>query len=364
MTKRGAAAAESRYKKLRVDVDRDLFNQGWIEIDVGDSPPVGTPIEYVDLFAGAGGICCGLRQAGFKKLLSNEIDKDASATLRHNFPDSRHFEGSIEHLDLASELPDIHHRPLPLVIGGPPCQGFSVAGFRRDDDPRNRMVDHFLRVVRELKPWFVVIENVPGILTLAGGKYRQAVIDTLGELGYAASVRILEAAEFGVPQMRARAFFVANRLGLPNPYPKPQLARERFVPIETAIADLADLQADPSTNHEWTRHSAEMELRISEVPPGGSLYSTFRDAWKRQHMGVPSMTIKENHGGTHIHPWKNRVLSAREMARLQSFPDDYFFRGTMKRAMWQIGNAVPPRLAQVLGLALRPSILSALELGG
>jgi DNA (cytosine-5)-methyltransferase 1 len=94
--------------------------------------------------------------------------------------------------------------------------------------------------------------------------------------------------------------------------------------------------------------------RIAKVPPGGSLYETFFDAFKRQYPGLPSMTIKENHGGTHIHPHLNRVISAREMARLQTFPDDFIFEGTMKKAMWQIGNAVPPRLAQVIGFALIP----------
>ena len=109
-------------------------------------------------------------------------------------------------------------------------------------------------------------------------------------------------------------------------------------------------------NHEWTAHSKKFENRISRVPPGGSLYKTFRDAFKRQHKGVPSMAVKENHGGTHIHYEKNRVLSARELARLQTFPDSFIFEGTMKRAYWQIGNAVPCLLAKHIALAIKSQI--------
>jgi DNA (cytosine-5)-methyltransferase 1 len=358
---RGSADAESRYTKLRLEIDQDLFNQNWQEIDVQSVRPCSERFEYIDLFSGAGGISCGLRMAGLTKLLSIEVDHDASATIRRNFPTSTHVEGLIENLNLFEHLPDLEPGNVPLVIGGPPCQGFSVAGFRRRDDPRNRMCEHFLRIVQEVQPWFVVIENVPGILTLADGKFKETVIAVLHDLGYEASVRILEAAEFGVPQLRARAVFVANRFGLRNPYPKPFLTKEHYVPIEAAISDLEGRPADPKINHEWTRHSKAMEARLAEVRPGGSLYPSFRDAWKRQHLGVPSMTVKENHGGTHIHPRLNRVLSAREMARLQTFPDDYIFAGTMKRAMWQIGNAVPPVLAKHIGLALVPSFRAIQE---
>lgn len=357
MKLRGAAAAESRYKKLRVTIDEDLFNQDWCEVDIRQPSDISAPIDFIDLFSGAGGISCGLRLAGFRKRFSNEIDPDASATIRRNHPDSAHFEGPIEELDLGRDYPEVLRGPLPLLIGGPPCQGFSVAGYRRPDDPRNRMVEHFLRIVRQTRPWFVVIENVPGILTLSDGKFRQAVFATLESMGYKVSVRILEAAEYGVPQMRSRAIFIANRAGLTNPYPKATRSRDEFVPIEAAIADLEGMPPNPEINHEWTKHSKEFEQRIAAVAPGGSLYETFRDAFKRQHLGVPSMTVKENHGGTHIHPRLNRVISAREMARLQSFPDDYIFSGRMKRVMWQVGNAVPPRLAQAIGLALRPTLL-------
>ena len=196
------------------------------------------------------------------------------------------------------------------------------------------------------------MENVPGILTIDKGNVKNLMINEFEKLGYKTSVRILEAAEFVVPQFRTRAIFIGNRINLKNPYPKPILEKDEFIPIESAINDLEKLSRDPLINHEWTDHSNDFISRISKVKPGMSLYRNFKDAYKRQYLGVPSMTIKENHGGTHIHPTLNRVISVREMARLQTFPDSFFFEGTMKRGMWQVGNAVPVKLAKYLGLSI------------
>ena len=141
---------------------------------------------------------------------------------------------------------------------------------------------------------------------------------------------------------------------MPNPYPQAQLNQEEYKPIESAISDLPEYTRISEINHEWTKHSQEYMERLAQVPPGGSLYTKYVDAFKRQYPGKPSMTVKENHGGTHIHPYLNRVISAREMARLQTFPDSFIFEGSMKKAMWQIGNAVPPRLSECIGYALIP----------
>jgi DNA (cytosine-5)-methyltransferase 1 len=201
------------------------------------------------------------------------------------------------------------------------------------------------------------MENVPGILTMQDGKVRNAIVEAFRDAGYEnVSVAVLEAATYGAAQIRPRAIFIANRFGLPNPFPKPILSESQYVPIETAIDDLPAWTTIPELNHEWTKHSPQFMERISKVPPGGSLYPSYYDAFKRQYPGLPSMTIKENHGGSHIHPTLNRCISAREMARLQTFPDSFVFEGSMKKAMWQIGNAVPPRLAEVIGLALAPMI--------
>ena len=305
----------------------------------------------------------GFEQSGYVALASVEISEIASATYRSNFPNCQHFCVDISELDPSVLLRETHSKnTIHLVVGGPPCQGFSVAGQRDPNDQRNTLFTQFVRVVDQVKPWYVVLENVPGILTMKGGAVRDAIKQAFHQIGYPyMSVAVLESASYGVPQIRPRAILIANRFGLENPYPKPQLTPDRYRSIESAINDLPDYTPIPEINHQWTRHSTAYMERLAKVPPGGSLYDSYLDAFKRQYPGLPSMTIKENHGGTHIHPHLNRVISAREMARLQSFPDSFIFEGTMKKAMWQIGNAVPPRLAQCIALALRPSLRRASE---
>lgn len=355
----GARDAVSRYSGLKQNLDNDkIYNGNWFEIDTTKVNDKSLPINFIDLFSGAGGIAVGVRSAGFKKIASVEIDEDASNTIRKNFPESAHFEMPIE--NLSEEMIDevLRGKKINVVFGGPPCQGFSVAGLRRPHDPRNILFREYIRVVKHLQPEFVVLENVPGILTMENGKVYQEIIKQFHEIGYPdMTVRILEAATFGVPQLRTRAIFIANRLGLKNPYPKTIFERKNYKTIESAIDDLKFVPRFGVPNHEWTRHSEEFEERISKVPHGGSLYETFRDAFKRQYKGVPSMTVKENHGGCHIHYELNRVLSAREMARLQTFPDDFIFTGTFKRVYWQVGNAVPCLMAKHIALAVKDCLV-------
>jgi DNA (cytosine-5)-methyltransferase 1 len=344
-----------RYERLKRDSQADFDDEFKVFVDVNESSTPSQTYRFIDLFCGAGGITKGLSMASFQPVASVEISPIASATHLRNFPSCIHYCGDIKNYHPGKLLNLEEQGEIHLVSGGPPCQGFSVAGKRDPNDVRNILFREFIRVVAEIRPWYVVMENVPGILTMKGGAVRSAIIEAFEEIGYPnMSVTVLESADYGVPQFRPRAIFVANRFGLDNPYPKPQLTPDQYRPIESAISDLPPSTPIKAINHEWTRHSKQYMERIAKVPPGGSLYETFFDAFKRQYPGLPSMTIKENHGGTHIHPHLNRVISAREMARLQTFPDDFIFEGTMKKAMWQIGNAVPPRLAQVIGFALIP----------
>lgn len=344
-----------RYEGVRRKLENDTSDPAKVFIEFSDTRSPGNGFNFIDLFCGAGGITCGLSHAGLIPKAAVEIVEIACDTHHRNFPNCKLHRGSIADFGpksfLGSDFENIH-----IVSGGPPCQGFSVAGYRDPKDARNQLFKEFIRVVSEVRPWYVVMENVPGILTLANGTFYHDIIQAYKDIGYTVSVAVLEAADFGVPQIRARAIFIANRFGWANPFPKPQLTPATYRPIESGLVGLSSDTPDPAINHEWTRHSEKMIERISAVPPGGSLYESFFDAWKRQYPGVPSMTIKENHGGTHIHPHLNRVLSAREMARLQTFPDDFLFCGSMKKAMWQIGNAVPPRLAEVIGKTLLPSL--------
>jgi len=342
-----SAAGSGRYGRLR----RELCDPHQIWVDVADVPPPSDPPNFIDLFSGAGGMTLGFENAGYRAVASAEIDPVASATHERNFPNCRHFCGDVASFD--PRLWTAGAGPIHLVVGGPPCQGFSVAGNNDPDDPRNYLFTQFVRVVDELQPAYVVMENVPRIATVGGGAFVRRIREAFADIGYGnVSLAILESADYGVAQFRPRAIFVANRLGLKNPYPSPLLTPDRHKSIESAISDLQGRDRDPAIRHEWTRHSPEFVERISRVEPGKSLYRSYADAYKRQYPGRPSMTVKENHGGTHIHPHLNRTISVREMARLQSFPDSFAFEGTMKKAMWQVGNAVPPRLAECVGKAL------------
>lgn len=346
-----------RYERLQRELEtceNDPYKI-FVEIESSRQPHGKYKYKFVDLFCGAGGMTQGFVQAGFQPIASVEVNEIASATHNKNFPQCHHFCGDIEKFNSQKWLAQIGSPEVHLVIGGPPCQGFSVAGKRNPHDPRNRLFYEFVRVVSEIRPWYVVMENVPGILTIKNGTVRQEICRAFASIGYShVSIAILESAAYGVPQIRPRAIFIANRLGMVNPYPKALLLPHQYKPIESAISDLPEYTPIPEINHEWTRHSPEYMERIAQVPPGGSLYEKYLDAFKRQYLGLPSMTVKENHGGTHIHPYLNRVISAREMARLQTFPDTFVFAGSMKKAMWQIGNAVPPRLAECIGYALIP----------
>ena len=343
-----------RYERLQRELEENDDNPYKIYVDVQKPDQPSLKYNFLDLFSGAGGITQGLSEAGFKAVASVEINPIASATHNRNFPNCHHFCGDIQEFKSEEWLKQIDHNSIHIISGGPPCQGFSVAGKRDPNDPRNRLFYEFIRVVAEVKPWYIVMENVPGILTLKKGKVKQAIFDAFNSIGYFTSVAILESAAYKVAQIRPRAIFIANRFGFKNPYPQPQLLPEQYLSIESAISDLPEYSRIPEINHEWTRHSKEYMERIAKVPPGGSLYKTYADAFKRQYPEKPSMTVKENHGGTHIHPYLNRVISAREMARLQTFPDSFIFEGSMKKAMWQIGNAVPPLLAKNIGYALIP----------
>lgn len=352
MSKKIGKHRRSRYTRMMENLKEEYTN--CFEVDTKDLDLKDSSFNFIDLFAGAGGLSLGLTQAGFNKLVDVEILEHAGKTLKTNFPDSLHYSGDIEDFIVKDY---INNKPVHLVVGGPPCQGFSVAGKRNPKDMRNFLFKEFHRVVEETNPYFFILENVPGIITLDKGQFYHDIIKGFEDLGYSVSVRILEAADYGVPQLRTRAIFIGNRLGLDNPYPKQLFTPNEYKSIDYAIDDLVNLDMDPTINHVWTNHSKKFIERLSHVKPGESLYETFADAYKRQRIGEPSMTVKENHGGTHVHYSLDRCISAREMARLQSFPDDFFFEGTHKESFIQIGNAVPPLMAKHIGLAILKSII-------
>jgi DNA (cytosine-5)-methyltransferase 1 len=346
-----------RLKGLRYKVEQQPKNYNKEFVDSTKIKPSKNKFNCVDLFTGAGGNSLGLRDAGFTGLLSVEMVEDASETYKMNFPESTHFGEDIRKISKKRILNAVGDKTVHVMAAGFPCQGFSTAGKQDLMDERNSLYKQVVRFAKILKPWYLIMENVPGIINMGEGQFIDSIISDFNKIGYPGlSVSILESAEYGVPQLRPRAIFIGNRFELKNPYPKPILSPDKYVSIENAIGDLKNVPRTPEINHEWTKHSEDMEERISKVKPGRSLYDSYADANKRQYNGLPSMTIKENHGTTHIHYDLNRTLSAREMARLQSFPDSFKFHGRMKRVMWQIGNAAPPLLFKHIGLAITPKL--------
>lgn len=314
--------------------------------------------NFIDLFSGAGGLSCGLVMAGFTPIGSVEIMEQAVATYKYNFVDKKGFNENVETRDIRDPsvkkdlYKSVKDKEIDLIVGGFPCQGFSMAGNRIVTDERNTLYLDMLEIVNNLKPKIVVMENVPGLRSMLGGKVEEKIINDFENIGYKINVTVLNAADYYTPQTRKRVIFVGNRIGKDNYHPKPILTEKEYITTKAAISDLMKKKPDPLFNHIPTKHSDEMEKRLLAVKEGESLYKNYSDAWKKCPWNAPSCTVKENHGGVNIHPKLPRVLTAREMARLQSFPDDFIFQGSKKWQLVQIGNAVPCYLGKAIGLAV------------
>ena len=319
-------------------------------------------LHFIDLFSGAGGLSCGLVMAGWTPIGSVEIMEQAVSTYKYNFIDKKGFEESIESRDIRDpnikkDLYDsVSGKNVDLIVGGFPCQGFSMAGNRIVTDKRNTLYLDMLEIVDHLRPKVVVMENVPGLRSMLGGKVEEKIINDFEKIGYKINVAVLNAADYYTPQTRKRVIFIGNRIGVENYHPKPILKQSEYITTKQAIADLMDKKSDPLFNHVPTAHSETMKLKLSAVKEGESLYQHYSDSWKKCPWDKPSCTVKENHGGVNIHPKLPRVLTAREMARLQSFPDDFVFQGSKKWQLTQIGNAVPCLLGKAVGLSVEKMI--------
>lgn len=331
----------------------------WFNIkDFWENPPK-SEMTFVDLFCGAGGLSRGLEMAGLEGICGLDWFKEAGMTYRRNF---KHpfVDGDIK-LPEVKELfyntvkERLSGRELDVVVGGFPCQGFSMAGKRVVDDPRNSLYLELLEIVRNLRPKFVLCENVKGIRSMLGGKVVEKILDDFKNAGYEVNIATLCAADYYVPQKRERVIFIGNRLGMTNWHPKPILEAKDYVTTGQAIGDLMNHSVDEAFNHVPTSHRPDMVERMKNLPEGKSLYENYGDAWKKCPWDEASCTIKENHGGVNIHPRLPRVLTVREMARLQSFPDDFIFEGSKHSQQVQIGNAVPCLLGKAVGIAIRHS---------
>lgn len=336
--------------------------------------------NVIDLFCGCGGFSLGFERAGFNVLLGIDIWKDALSTYRYNHPRSIAIQADLSALSPEETLPILDGKTVDIIIGGPPCQGFSVAGKRSVNDSRNKLYKSFVHFVSYFKPKAFVMENVPNILSIGGGVVRDSIIKDFSDLGYTLEYKVLMASDYGVPQNRRRAIFVGflngHHFEFPQPFntdkitaaealsdlPENSVPDGGAYPIEPQ-SDYQILMRSHSTklfNHQATVHNQKTIDIISLVPDGGNykdlpveLQGTRRVhiAWTRLNSAKPGFTIDTGHRH-HFHYSYNRIPTARESARIQSFPDDFLFTCSRTSQLKQIGNAVPPLLAEAIAKAL------------
>lgn len=321
----------------------------------------------IELFAGAGGLALGLEKAGFNAVLLNEVDKHACATLRHNRPNWNVVEGDISQIDFTP-----YHGNVDLVSGGFPCQAFSYAGNKRGfDDVRGTLFFEFARAIQEVQPNVFLGENVRGLLNHDNGRTLATIKAVIADLGYTLVLStVLKAIHYRVPQKRERLFLIGVRNDLVGKakfeLPKPH---EKIMTLNEALktGELFDCDVPKS---EGACYPPKKKAVLDLVPPGG-YWRHLPDHIQREYMkksyfmgggktgmarrlawNEPSLTLTcspAQNQTERCHPDETRPLTVREYARIQTFPDDWYFTGTMAAQYKQIGNAVPVNLANTVG---------------
>lgn len=355
-TKKISTETNDSYKINWADISKSWEKDGWKNVNDRNG------YKFIDLFSGAGGLSCGLVMAGFTPVASVEIMPEAVETYQYNFIDKKGFNEKVETRDIRTQevkeelYKTIGNQHIDLIVGGFPCQGFSMAGNRVVSDPRNSLYLEMLEIVKNVQPDYVVMENVEGLRSMLDGKVETQILNDYKEIGYEINVTTLNAADYGVAQQRKRVIFIGNRIGNKNYHPKPLYEPNNYKTLGSAIYKYMNIAEDKSINHVFTRHTEDMKKRLANVPEGSSLFKNYSDSWKKSPWDKPSCTIKENHGAVNIHPKLPRVLTAREIAAIQSFPDDFIFQGAKKWQLVQIGNAVPPLLGKAIGLSIEKGL--------
>lgn len=341
-------------------------------------------LNFIDVFSGAGGLSCGMEIAGHKCLLGVEIDKYAVETFKYNHKYADVYCGDISKLDHKKLNQLIGNKSIHAVVGGPPCQGFSTVGIGDPKDKRNQLFREFVRIVKITNPYYVVIENVTGLLAKKNEKTLSDIFKIFAKLGYQLDVKVLSAENYGVPEKRRRTIILGSRINneiiFPNQLYNRQVGRT-FIPARTIGDVFTNLSANDGNTYNHDLESAQIKSkidvdRIKCIPEGkGIRYEAdeknylpkklklnidwknlpenrFRQTkYQRLNRGSQSPTIM-THRHNYFHPIENRYLTPREAAAIQSFPNDFVFKGPISAQWRQIGNAVPPLLGKAIGLAL------------
>ena len=341
-------------------------------------------LNFIDVFAGAGGLSCGLEQAGMNCILGVDYDKHAMDTFALNHKNADTYCGDIRKLTKRKLDEIIGDTPVHAVVGGPPCQGFSTVGIGNPEDERNGLFLEFVRLVRLTRPYFVVMENVTGLVAKKNEDTLKAIFKKFHSLGYNLNVKVMSAHNYGVPEKRRRTIIIGTRINDEPTYPelthgdKEENTKNKTVTVGDVIYDLADKKG-VIHNHDEEAAAVKNKLdakRIAKVPEGrGIRYERDELAFlpKSLRLGIDWQALPENrfrqskyqrldralpgptimtHRHSYFHPQENRYLTAREAAKIQSFPNDFVFSGPLSAQWRQIGNAVPPLLGKAIGSAL------------
>lgn len=355
--------------------------------------PCDTSVAFtaVDLFCGAGGFSLGLERAGFDVRLAVDSWQLAVDTYARNF----------RHPVVCGDLSAMSGRKLlrharakkgeiDLVVGGPPCQGFSIQRIGPDHDIRNSLVLEYARLLAEIAPRLFVMENVPGLMGRRGAELVQAFLDAVDEAGYETESHVVNAADYGAPQMRKRVVVLGWRRSDSGPFalPPPKRSPDSYVTVGDAIGDLPSPPTPDETKphdplHRQTRLSELNRERLRHIPPGGGMENLpvhlrvdchkagaekigHRYVYGRLAADRPAGTITGRFDsftrGRFAHPVEDRNITLREGARLQTFPDTFGFKGNQEDIACQIGNAVPPVLAEALGRAALHALKATLPI--
>ncbi|QSB10846.1 DNA cytosine methyltransferase [Lysinibacillus fusiformis] len=338
-------------------------------------------MKVVDLFCGAGGLHLGFQEAGFEIKLAVDSNPIVAKTHEFNFPEIPFFSDDINQLTGFELFNLIEGEEIDVLIGGPPCQGFSTIGKRVSsnferrtaEDERNKLILEYIRILNQLKPKYFVIENVKGLLTMDKGDFIKGVYKELDKTGYDYKLKLLNMADYGVPQLRERVFIIGNRLGHEVNFPLPTHSENgedgtfSWENCWYAIQDLVEIKEDKDFNHVPLKHTEKIIERYKLIPEGGRLpendlppelyRKNFGNTYKRLSRFKPALTMVPGNDAFPIHPILNRSLTVREAARIQTFPDWMIFKGNRRQQGHQVGNAVPPLFSRILAEHIKKKLL-------